>query len=52
MPEVDPLKNPAASRMIHIAAVNNCWKLATLQLLEEGSSYFVEHRSMVASERI
>ena len=52
MSEVDPFKNLAASRMVHIAAVTNCWKLATLQLLEEGSSYFVEHRSMAASERI
>ena len=52
MLEVDPSKNPAASRMVHIAAVTNCWKPATLQLLEEGSSYSVEHSSMAASERI
>ena len=52
MPEVDPSKNPAASRMVHIAAVTKGWKPATLQLLEEGSSYFVERRSMAASERI
>ena len=52
MPEVDPSKNPAASRMFHIAAVTKGWKPATLLLLEEGSSYFVECRSMAASERI
>ena len=52
MPEVDPSKNPAASRMVHIAAVTNCWKPATLQLFQDGSSYFVEHSSMAAFERI
>ena len=45
-------KNPAASRMVHIAAVTNDWKPSTLQLLDVGSSCFVEHCSMTASERI
>ena len=45
-------KNPPASRIVHIAAVTNDWKLATLQLFEEGSSYFEEHLWMTASERI
>ena len=52
MPEVDPSKNAAESRMVHTAAVTNGWKHRTLQLLEGGSSLFVEHRSMAASERI
>ena len=45
--------NRAASRMVvHITAVMNGWKPVTLQLFEEGNSYFVEHLPMVASERI
>ena len=51
MPEFDPSKNPAASMMVHIGAVTTGWKPATLQLLEERSPYFLEHRSMAASER-
>ena len=38
--------------MVLIAVVINGWKPATLQLFEEGSSYFAEHLSMAASERI
>ena len=49
MPVVDPSKKAAASRMVHIAAVTTGWKPATLQLPEEGSSYFLKHRSMAAS---
>ena len=45
-------KNPAASRIFYIAAVINGQKTGTLQLFEEGSSCFVEHHSMAASERI
>ena len=52
MPEFDLSKNPAVSRMVHVRAVTTGWKPATLQLLEERSPYFVEHRSMAASERI
>ena len=37
MPVVDPSKNTAASWLVHIVAVSNGWKPATLQLLEEGS---------------
>ena len=37
--------------MVHIAAVINGWKPATLQLFEEGSSCFVDHLSIAASER-
>ena len=44
MPEVDF----AASWMVLIAVVINGWEPATLQLFEEGSSYFVEHLSMAA----
>ena len=45
-------KNSAPTRMVHIAAVTNDWKLAILQLCGEGSSYFVEHLPMAATERI
>ena len=38
--------------MVHITAVINDWKPATLQLFEEGSSCFVEYLLMAASERI
>ena len=38
--------------MVLIAAVTNDWKPATLQLFGEGSSYFVEHLLMAASERV
>ena len=48
----DGSKNPAASRMVYTTAVINDWKPSTLQLFEEGSSYFVEHCLMTASERI
>ena len=34
--------------MVLIAVVINGWEPATLQLFEEGSSYFVEHLSMAA----
>ena len=44
-------RNPAASRMEHIAAVINGWKPATLLPFEKGSSYSVEHLLMAASER-
>ena len=30
----------------------NSWKPATLELIQEGSSYSVEHLSMAASEKI
>ena len=30
----------------------NSWKPVTLELFQEGSSYFVEHLSMAASEKI
>ena len=36
----------------HCSSYYSGWKPATLQLFQEGSSYFVEHLLMVASKRI
>ena len=38
--------------MVHIAAVTNDWKPATVQLFGEGNSYFVENLLMAAFEII